>query len=293
MTKGFSRMADFAAAMRAVHVLRDAPPYVFEDRIAIDLISPTWRRVVKNPFLSWLVFRVVLGSVYRPVQAQILARSRFAEDKLSERVRNGGVEQFLIVSAGLDSFSVRQPPYAAGIRIYELDHPLTQQEKLRRLKQSGHSFPENVELLEANLEEISVADAMRRSSTFRFERPAVLSWLGTTSYLTRDAIRSTLRSVRENFASDTRIVFDYVFPPEDYQGSSGRIVRFLRRYAARRGEEIIGGIRSEDLVEDARTIGLEVDENLTGDDYGARYFQNRKDDLVATHGSNVISLRVP
>ena len=41
------------------------------------------------------------------MQAQILARSRFAEDCLEKAIALG-VDQYVIVSAGLDSFALRR-----------------------------------------------------------------------------------------------------------------------------------------------------------------------------------------
>ncbi len=40
-----------------------------------------------------------------------------------------GIGQYVILGAGLDTFAYRQPGWAAGLRIFEVDQPASQQVK--------------------------------------------------------------------------------------------------------------------------------------------------------------------
>src|SRR4051794_41940735 len=100
------------ALWRALHLEADAPPPVFEDRVGLKLAAPEegWRsRPDMSPFT-------------RPFRASILARARFIEDLVTERA-GGGVGQYVILGAGLDTFAQRRPELAARLRVFEIDRP--------------------------------------------------------------------------------------------------------------------------------------------------------------------------
>src|SRR6516164_1818896 len=101
------------ALWRAIHVQIDQPPHVLEDEIGLKLVAPddTWRR---RPDMD--------PNATRFFRASMVARARFIEDLVTERVGQG-VGQYVILGAGLDTFAQRRPEIARGIRIFEVDRP--------------------------------------------------------------------------------------------------------------------------------------------------------------------------
>jgi len=88
MNKGrSSRAAALAAAARARHCLYESP-VIFQDPFALKFTSLTLRRIVVTKPLRWLVFDRLLRAL-RPVGAQIVARSRYAEDVLEPAIAAG------------------------------------------------------------------------------------------------------------------------------------------------------------------------------------------------------------
>jgi O-methyltransferase involved in polyketide biosynthesis len=64
--------------------------------------------------------------------SHIVLRSRFAEDRLDLAVQRG-VEQYVMLGAGHDTFSVRQPDWARGISVIEVDRaPILEEKRARR-----------------------------------------------------------------------------------------------------------------------------------------------------------------
>lgn len=61
----------------------------------------------------------------RRMRLFMAARSRFAEDRLAEAFERG-VRQLVLLGAGLDTFSLRNPMAMGGLRVFEVDHPATQ-----------------------------------------------------------------------------------------------------------------------------------------------------------------------
>src|SRR5215470_17900068 len=79
------------------------------------------------------------------------ARSRIAEDALSGAVERG-IRQIVILGAGLDTFALRSPHGAREIRIYEVDHPATQEWKRQRLAEAHLALPQWLMFVPVDLE---------------------------------------------------------------------------------------------------------------------------------------------
>lgn len=284
-----SRTAETAAATRARHLLRDEP-IVFDDPFAIQLTSRPWRIICKSRFLDWLVFRHVLA-VMLPIQAQILVRSRYAEDQLEKSI-SAGTNQYVIVGAGLDSFALRRRDLATTLKIYELDHPASQESKRDRLSELAIDLPANLELIPVNFEQESVSAGLARSSYTR-ERPAFYSWLGTTYYLTRDAIFRTLASIASFAAARSEIVFDYIIPRESIAAADMPVRDKLDRFTARRGEPLLTSFDPLTFPQEICELGFELLENLSGQEQQARYFQGRKDGMKPSPSSYFAHFRLP
>ncbi len=115
--------------------MREPAPRIFDDPFAIDLLSPRMRRLVTNPLLRGLQ-RLLLGALAPMLEEQVCSRSRFAEDAL-EQAMVAGATQFVLLSAGLDSFALRRPDLMARLQVFEVDHPDTQRFKRARLEDLG------------------------------------------------------------------------------------------------------------------------------------------------------------
>jgi methyltransferase (TIGR00027 family) len=283
-----SRTAEAAAAARARHH-RYASPRVFEDPYALQLTSPAWRRIISNPALDWLVFRMLLRKL-RPVGAQVVARSRYAEDRLADALARG-IGQYVIVGAGLDSFALRRRDLEDRIRVFELDHPATQAAKRDRLARLRLEPPRNLELVPVDFEQDDLGRALALTS-YRGELPAFYSWLGTTPYLPEAATLTTLRSISTCAASGSEIVFDYLVPADSLSDHDRRIVQAVQRFAARRGEPIVGTFSPERLHEAVGRLGFDVLEDVSGRAQHERYFSGRSDGFSPMPSSHFAHLRL-
>ena len=102
------------ALWRAMHVQVDPPPHVIEDEIGLKLVAPDdgWRqRPDMDPQFT------------RPFRASIVARARFIEDLVVEQAGHG-VDQYVILGAGLDTFAQRRSEIASRLRVFEVDRPV-------------------------------------------------------------------------------------------------------------------------------------------------------------------------
>jgi methyltransferase (TIGR00027 family) len=258
-----SGSAEATAAIRATHFLHGNRPLVFEDPFAIEFISPEWCQVChRGNDLCMSAGGVI-----------ILGRARYTEDLLDAAV-SSGVDQYIILGAGLDTFALRRPDLLTRIRVYEIDHPETQSWKRKRLAQLGHKLPAALEFIPVDLEHETVAKALSHSS-FRSDKRAFFSWLGTTQYLSREAIFHTLESIVAASASGSEIVFDYrvsneFVDPED--------IPFVEAGDKRQwGEPKRSWFNPLTLPDEISVLGFDLIESLSPKQLQDRYFAGRSD----------------
>ena len=283
-----SKTAEIAAAVRAAHVRYDTP-VVFDDPYALSLVGMLWRTIVRVRPLHDLVFRRILEPL-RPVAGQILARARYAEECLEAAIGRG-LNQYVIVGAGLDSFALRRRDVAERITVFEVDHPASQEEKRRLMAKAPGGEPPNLKFAPVDFERDSVADALARTP-FDPTLPTFFSWLGTTYYLSADAIFTTLRSIGDIAAAGSEIVLDYAIPEHLLDGDERRRLDRLKAFVARRGEPIRTFFEPSSFARDLGGIGFEVLEDLTPPQQLERYFAGRADGLRPVYSSHFAHCRV-
>ena len=276
-----SSTAEATAAMRAAHFLYHQP-VIFNDPYALQLTSPALRRVCQNQFFRWLLRRKFISASLRPITAQVVSRAKYAEEKLEQAVSRG-ISQYVIISAGLDSFCLRRPDFSAGLQIYEIDHPSTQQTKQKRLLEILDSSPKGVEFLAVDLEKRTIADALSASSYLKNKR-AFFSWLGTVPYLSADAIFNVLRDLASFAARGSEIVFDYLIPTYLWDPKERQALKSILRIIERRGEPMKSFFDPDVFSDEVSHLGYHIFENISPAELNQKYFSDRSDGLV-THSA--------
>ncbi len=176
-----SRTALSVALRRAAHQIYDSP-VVFDDPVAVSILGPGYaEQLRRTPLRPDRPFSIAL-------RAFLIARSRYAEDNLSRAV-SSGVEQYVLLGAGLDTFAYRNP--FTRLRVFEVDHPATQQWKRELLQQNDIAIPDSVAYTPVDFERQSLAEQLGLAG-FNRQAPAFFAWLGVVPYLTLDAFRATL-----------------------------------------------------------------------------------------------------
>ena len=268
-----SRTALLVAAIRASHLRWNHPP-IFTDDYALQMTTPFWRLVATNRLLNRLIVHRLLR-VFRPIHTENILRIRYAEDRLQEAVA-AGAAQYVILGAGLDTFSLRQGELAERLRIYDVDHPASQAMKRDRLIAINGSVPANLVLVPVDFETDRL-DEQLTGAGFDTGTPAFFSWLGTTYYLTREAIRDTLERITAVAATGSRIVLDYKYPrrlvPEQWLLFADKVDQFV----AKRGEPMLSTFAPEELTAELERDGFTELDTVTPEEQARRYLEGRTD----------------
>jgi methyltransferase (TIGR00027 family) len=189
---------------RAAHQLYDAQPLVFDDPIAVAILGPHAAEIERtpgrNPDRKPRPFSIGL-------RAFIVARSRYAEDLLAQAVTRG-VAQYVLLGAGLDTFAYRNP--YPSLRVFEVDHPATQQWKCELLSDTNLPTPTNLTCVPVDFERQSLAGQLHAAG-FNSSAPTFFAWLGVVPYLTLTAFRATLSFIAAQ-PPNSGVAFDYGQP---------------------------------------------------------------------------------
>jgi len=256
------------ALWRALHVEADAPPHVLEDTIGLELLAPgpDWRRRGDmDPEFT------------KPFRASIVARARFIEDMVVEQAGRG-LDQYVILGAGLDSFAQRRPDVASRLKVFEVDPPGPQAWKRRRLTELGYGVPGWLRFVPVDFEAGASWREGLVDAGFDSSKPAIVVSTGVSMYLTKEANAATLREVAA-LAPGSTFAMTFLLPLAlaDPQARPG--LEMAERGARASGTPFVSFFTPPEILAMARDAGFRVARHVSADALAERYFANRSDGL--------------
>jgi methyltransferase (TIGR00027 family) len=241
VTRSASRTALTAAAARAAHLIVDAPPTIFADPLAARLLGDEAEQLLSY-HRQHGAHPVLAGA-----RAQVVCRSRYAENRLAEAVERG-TRQYVLLGAGLDSFAHRGDQ---AVRVFEVDHPTSQADKRERVSRVG--LTGEVSYVDVDFDSDDLLGRLVGGG-FDPSRPAVVSWLGVSMYLTPAVIEDTVARLG-GLAAGTELILDYYLPEglRDEDGQS--YVDQVAQASAEWGEPWRSYFAPDELTELLRRAG--------------------------------------
>lgn len=255
------------ALWRALHLEADAPPHVFEDNIGSKLVAPEqgWQgRPDMSPFT-------------RPFRASIIARARFVEDLLAEQLEQG-VRQYVILGAGLDTFTQRKPELASRMTVFEIDQPGPQAWKQNRLIELGFGVPNYLRLVPVDFEAGDTWWEKLASAGFDATIPTLVASTGVSMYLTKEAIMATFRHAA-SLAPGSMLAMSFMLPIEMNEPEIRPGVERAAAGARANGTPFLSFFMPEEIMNLAREAGFREVEHVSAAMLTDRYFANRTDGL--------------
>jgi methyltransferase (TIGR00027 family) len=227
---------------------------VIDDPYAIDLLEPSMRGLYEVA-RRW----PRLIPTLEVTLAGLASRVRHHDAVLSAAIGDG-VRQVVIVGAGFDTRAWR---FAAdGMQFFELDHPATQHEKVRRARVPGPTF------VAADLTVDSAAAELRRTG-LDVGQPTVSVVEGVTMYLAEEVVRRVFTDLAEISAPGSRLATDF-YPPSSGSAVPHRRQRLVQRLArAGSGEGLRFVTDRAGAVDLVESCGWRVDRELDEDMVGA------------------------
>ena len=155
MNNKASITALMSAFGRAFHAENEKHP-AFADYLAKELMTAEEYAAVQKYLLGGAQFfePEIDPAVFQPkellrrlvnvhIAPSPLCRTAYTEQALKAAVLTG-TKQYVILGAGLDTFAFREPEFLSKHSVFEVDHPLTQADKLERITRAGWTAPDNL-----------------------------------------------------------------------------------------------------------------------------------------------------
>jgi methyltransferase (TIGR00027 family) len=269
-----SQTARGAAAYRAIHQTLEGGA-IFKDPLASRILDEQTAASLNE---------MAADESLRPMRLFIAARSRFSEDTMANCVAVG-MRQVVVLGAGLDTFSLRNPFADLGVRVFEVDYAATQSWKRKRIKAAGLIEPQSLIFAPTDFEQENLSEGLTKAG-FRLDQPAFFQWLGVVPYLTREAVSSTLKFISEVPAAV--VAFDYAEPFRNYHAKRRANIIAVAESAAARGEPWLSLFDPAELHELLRNNGFKTVEDLGLPEIAARLYGDLKQNITIGPGPHIV-----
>jgi methyltransferase (TIGR00027 family) len=195
--------------------------------------------------------------------ADMIGLRTVAIDTAVKQAIANGATQLVILGAGYDGRAWRLPELA-GVRVFEVDHPATQEDKRAHVSDLPPAIGQ-VSFVAIDFEKQSLKDVLNRAQHDRAS-PTCWIWEGVVMYLTRDAMRATLAGIADRSAPGSTLIVNYHTLHR----------RFLARLIFRLiGEPQISAWTPTQMADDLRAAGFVVREDSGMLDWNTRFAQGK------------------
>ncbi len=293
MNKEKSSLTSLVSTFARVYHSEYDQPKVFDDFVAKNLITQKEFAEIRENMIDGVPFfneKIARQFQDQPdeilkwiTQVQLsptpLARAAYCESVLLHEIRLG-VKQYVILGAGMDTFSLRHPELREQLKIFEVDHPATQAFKRERVTHSDYEVPTNLSFIPMDFTRGFTEQPLVEAG-FSPGNKTFFSLLGVSYYLTKEENADLLKRLFAKVPSGSSIVFDY--PDDtlfDEKGISNR-VQHMVQMAAASGEPMKSSFSFNEMEKILEDAGLLIYEHLSPETIQKRFFMNRSDYLTA------------
>ena len=256
-----------------------------DERICYD---PYARQFVPDWMYRFLAFFIKSGyaELRGPgVNGFLMARERYIDDVLQNYLKED-LQQLVILGAGYDSRSYRFD-LPGRVKTFEVDHPITQADKLKKVQQVFGRIPAHVTYVAVDFNTQSISERLLASG-YDPHLISLFIWQGVTMYLTPEGVDATLAFVVNHAAPGSAILFDYVYQAV-LDGTQKQFeITNMRRYHFMTGEGLIFGIPEGSASEFLRRRGFQQVKDVTMDELKAAYFTGKNTSRKVVGGYGIV-----
>lgn len=204
----------------------------------------------------------------------VFARTRLF-DELFIQALHAQIPQIVFLGAGYDTRALRFQRSSNRTRIFELDAPTTQNEKLKLLRKCATPIPENLHFVPIDFDRDDLKHILFRAG-YDPTRRCMFMWEGVTMYITEEAINKTLSFIRYNSGPGSSIAFDYLYKSIMEGKSSYYGADELYENLKKEGEAISFGIEEGGIEEFLECKGYTLITHYSPQQLETKYLRDEK-----------------
>lgn len=221
------------------------------------------------------------------VMGFLAVRDRHLDEFLKLQL-GAGIQQLVILGAGYDSRAYRFDELKNGIKVFEVDHPASQKDKLQKLNKIFGEIPPHVTFVSIDFNQQKLADRLFECGYDRGLKTLFI-WQGVTQYLTPVAVDDTLGFITGNSASGSSVIFDYMYPSLlDGTIKHGEVTN-MRSKSWLSGESLVYGIPEGKATEFMQARGFVNIQDADAKYLHDRYFTGKNAHRIIAYGYGIVS----
>lgn len=265
-----STTSTWDSAIRALYTQAPAAYALLDDPAALPLLPLKWGatlRVLGALPLGTRAAHRVLGLVSQGLSYDVALRTA-AVDDVVRRASEAGIEQLVLLGAGLDTRAWRIPELERSM-VYELDYPSTQAYKRPRIE-ALTPLSSGVQFCPIDFERQAIGRALDAAGFQRQERSVWVSE-SVTPFLSRPAVDAMIDAMAACAAPGSLVALTYV--PPHY---ARRLVRgFAEKLASAIDEPVKTTLDSAELASSLSRHGFAVESDESAPEWARRYWPEK------------------
>lgn len=268
-----SKMAEGIAMQRFAESSKGEDERVCYDPYAIHFINPEIIEFgIKHP--EEAKARVEAMENQLPgLSSSIIARVRYFDDIVNESIGNG-LQQLVILGAGYDTRAYRIRGLEEKVKVFELDHPNTQNFKKEKIREIFGTLPDHVTYVPIDFETQKLGQILLENG-YDKSLQTLFIMEGLIMYIPPEAVDETLNFIVNNSGKGSQILFDY-YPESVVNGTTALAVgQNIRNFLIQLEEPLQFGIEEGTSEKFLSSYGFSKIQNVTSAYYKKAYFEGK------------------
>ena len=249
--------------------------YKGADNISYILVPGLIRLILRFPGLCQLYNKHFAP---KGIYEYVIARTKYIDSVFMDALEKG-FDQIVIFGAGFDSRAQRFNHLNRLTRIFELDAPITQEEKLKAFNKKNIMIPKNLIFVPINFNKDSLAEKLTEAG-FEEGRKSLFLLEGVTMYLSDAAIDRTFTFIRDVSGKGSWVVFDYIFAGVLRQENRYYGEKDIFRTVSKAGETWSFALEEGEIEDFLHRYGFNLKDHSDAQELEGKYFKNQEGKIV-------------
>ena len=274
-----SRSAGIIAAHRAIESSRDESQRICYDPFARNFL-PAGFTVIGPHDISEQEALALFKAIVPGFHEFFIARTRYIDDHLQACI-DKGLEQLVILGAGYDSRAYRFDALVHQIKVFEVDHPATQEAKKTKVLERLKALPAHVSYIPVDFIKEDFQTGLFANGYDR-QLKTLFIWEGVTMYVDSDTVEKTLDFIANNVGNGSSLIFDYTYPEVLAGTFERKEAKEWLRITQNSDEPLVFGISQDNIESFLATRGFSNVVSVSSEYFNAAYFTGVNQDREST-----------
>lgn len=217
----------------------------------------------------------------------LAARERHIDEFLKARLAEG-LRQLVVLGAGLDARAYRFKDLLAGVSVFEVDHPATQEVKIGLVRQMLGQLPANVFYVPVDFDSQDLGERLKVGG-YADNLKTLFIWQGVVQYLRPARVDATLAFIAAHSGAGSAVIFDYMY--SSLLDGTVRHSEVAKMHSDRwmAGEELVFGIPEGSMTDFLERRGFTDIQNADHTLLHEKYFQGANRKRMVAYGYAIAS----